>query len=53
MPVMGEEAYWAELDPDFAAGKRALAAEDWSGAIKALKLAALHDPRYCADEVIE
>ena len=42
---MGSEADWAQLDPDFANGKRALAAEDWSGAITALKLAALRDPR--------
>jgi Flp pilus assembly protein TadD len=34
----------AELDPDFAAGQRALAAGDWQGAIAALKLAALRDP---------
>jgi len=38
----------AELDPDFAAGQRALAAGDWQGAIAALKLAALRDP-YNAD----
>ena len=34
-----------QLDPDFAAGKKALVAEDWNGAIAALKLAALRDPR--------
>ena len=45
MQAMGSEADWAELDPDFAAGKKALVAEDWSGAIAALKLAALRDPR--------
>lgn len=45
MSAMGSEADWAELDPDFAAGKRALVAEEWSGAIAALKLAALRDPR--------
>jgi tetratricopeptide (TPR) repeat protein len=44
MTAMGSEADWAQLDPDFAAGKRALVAEDWSGAIAALKLAALRDP---------
>jgi tetratricopeptide (TPR) repeat protein len=33
------------LDPDFAAGKKALAAGDWNAAITALKLAALRDPR--------
>ena len=35
----------AELDPDFAVGKSALGAGDWHGAISALKLAALRDPR--------
>ena len=39
------ESDWTQLDPDFAAGKKALAAEDWSGAIAAPKLAALRDPR--------
>jgi tetratricopeptide (TPR) repeat protein len=45
MTSMGTEADWAELDPDFAAGKKALVAENWTGAIAALKLAALRDPR--------
>src|SRR5215475_1605441 len=36
---------WAQLDPDFAAGKKAMAAGDWNGAIAVLKSAALHDPR--------
>ena len=36
---------WAQLDPDFTAGKRALGAGDWNGAIVALKLAALRDPQ--------
>jgi hypothetical protein len=45
MGFMGSEADWAQLDPDFAAGKKALVAEDWTGAIAALKLAALRDPR--------
>jgi len=45
MGDMGSEADWAALDPDFAAGKRALVAEDWNGAIAALELAALRDPR--------
>ncbi len=35
---------WAPLDPDFAAGKKALAAEDWHASIASLKLAALRDP---------
>jgi tetratricopeptide (TPR) repeat protein len=36
---------WAQLEPDFAAGKKALAAGQWTGAIAALKLASLRDPR--------
>jgi tetratricopeptide (TPR) repeat protein len=44
MGAMGSETDWAQLDPDFAAGKKALVAEDWNGAIAALKLAALRDP---------
>jgi tetratricopeptide (TPR) repeat protein len=32
------------LDPDFAAGKKALAAANWKAAITALQLAALRDP---------
>lgn len=43
--AIGAEADWAELDPDFASGKKALAAENWNGAIAALTLAALRDPR--------
>jgi Flp pilus assembly protein TadD len=35
----------AQLDPDFAAGKKALAAGDWGGAIAALTPAALRDSR--------
>jgi tetratricopeptide (TPR) repeat protein len=45
MTAMGSESDWDQLDPDFRAGKKALAAEDWNGAIVALKLAALRDPR--------
>jgi tetratricopeptide (TPR) repeat protein len=44
MGAMGSEADWAQLDPDFAAGKRALVAEDWNAAIASLELAALRDP---------
>src|SRR6266404_8398329 len=44
METMGSEADWAQLDPDFAAGKKALVAEDWDAAIASLKLAALRDP---------
>jgi tetratricopeptide (TPR) repeat protein len=45
MSSVVDDADWVQLDPDFAAGKRALAAGDWYGAISALKLAALRDPR--------
>jgi tetratricopeptide (TPR) repeat protein len=45
MGSIGSETDWVQLDPDFAAGRKALAAEDWHGAIAALKLAALRDPR--------
>jgi tetratricopeptide (TPR) repeat protein len=45
MGSMGSEADWAQLDPDFAAGKKALVAEDWNRAIAVLKLALLRDPR--------
>jgi hypothetical protein len=44
MAVTTSDADWAQLDPDFAAGKKALGAEDWNGAIAALELAALRDP---------
>ena len=45
MGQIGSEADWAQLDPDFAAGKKALAAGDWNGAVTALRLAALREPR--------
>jgi Flp pilus assembly protein TadD len=35
----------AALDPDYAAGKKAIEAKDWSAAIKALSSAALRDTR--------
>jgi Flp pilus assembly protein TadD len=44
MASVASDADWAQLDPDFRAGKKALGAEDWRGAIAALKLAALRDP---------
>jgi tetratricopeptide (TPR) repeat protein len=44
MTSVASDADWAQLDPDFKAGKRALGAEDWNGAIAALELAALRDP---------
>src|SRR5262245_28075801 len=43
--MISADADWAQLDADFAAGKKALAAADWSAAIAALKLAALRDPQ--------
>ena len=39
------DADWAQLDPDFKAGKKALTAADWNAAIAAFELAALRDPR--------
>ena len=39
------DADWAQLEPDFKAGKKALSAEDWNGAVAAFELAALRDPR--------
>jgi tetratricopeptide (TPR) repeat protein len=44
MASVAPDADWAQLDPDFKAGKKALAAEDWNGAIAAFELAALRDP---------
>src|SRR5262249_13846463 len=45
MTVAMPDADWAKLDPEFAAGKKALLAEDWDGAIAVLASAALRDPR--------
>jgi Flp pilus assembly protein TadD len=45
MAAMVETPDWAALDPDFAAGKRAIGAGDWEGAIKALTNAGLRDAR--------
>jgi tetratricopeptide (TPR) repeat protein len=44
MTSVASDAEWAQLDPDFKAGKKALGAEHWSGAIAAFELAALRDP---------
>jgi tetratricopeptide (TPR) repeat protein len=44
MASVAPDADWAQLDPDFSAGKKALGAEDWNGAIAAFELAALRDP---------
>src|SRR6266567_3133652 len=46
MAVATPDADWARLDPEFAAGKKALVAEDWDGAIAVLKSAALLNPRH-------
>ena len=45
MGAIAAHADGAEFDPDFAAGKNALAVGDWNGAIASLKLASLRDPR--------
>ena len=45
MTAMLETPDWAAIDPDFAAGKRAIGAGDWEGAIKALTSAGLRDTR--------
>jgi tetratricopeptide (TPR) repeat protein len=44
MASVASDADWAQLEPDFKAGKKALGAEDWNGAIAALELAALREP---------
>jgi Flp pilus assembly protein TadD len=44
MTSVASDADWAQLDPDFKGGKKALGAEDWNGAIAAFELAALRDP---------
>jgi tetratricopeptide (TPR) repeat protein len=44
MAFVAPDADWAQLDPDFKAGKQALRAENWNGAIAAFELAALRDP---------
>jgi tetratricopeptide (TPR) repeat protein len=44
MASVTPDADWAQLDPDFSAGKKALGAENWNGAIAAFELAALRDP---------
>ena len=45
MDGLTEGPAWAPLDPDFAAGKQALAAKDWHSAIAALTPVALRDDR--------
>ena len=39
MTVAMPNADWAKLDPEFAAGKKAVVAEDWDAAIAVLKSA--------------
>jgi tetratricopeptide (TPR) repeat protein len=45
MESMVESANWAALDPEFAAGKRAIVAGEWNAAIHALTSAGLRDDR--------
>src|SRR6516165_7523796 len=45
MGSMVETADWAALDPDFAAGKRAIVAGEWNEAITALTSAGLRGPQ--------
>jgi tetratricopeptide (TPR) repeat protein len=45
MGSVADDADWAQLDADFAQGKKALGAGDWKQAITALKLAALREPQ--------
>jgi tetratricopeptide (TPR) repeat protein len=45
MTVKTSDADLAKLNPEFAAGKEAMFAQNWDGAIAALKSAALRDPR--------
>ena len=42
--IVGSDADWAQLDPDFAAGKEALTNSDWASAITLFKFAELRDP---------
>jgi len=44
MASIASDADWAQLEPDFKAGKKALGAQDWKGAVAAFELAALRDP---------
>jgi tetratricopeptide (TPR) repeat protein len=44
MASVASDADWAQLQPDFKAGKKALGAQDWNGALAAFELAALRDP---------
>jgi tetratricopeptide (TPR) repeat protein len=44
MSLVASDADWAQLDPDFKAGKKALGAADWNGAVLAFELAAMRDP---------
>ena len=41
-----DEPKEGRLDPDYAAGKAAIAAKDWTGAIRSLSSAALRDTRH-------
>jgi tetratricopeptide (TPR) repeat protein len=45
MGSFDENAGWAQLDPDFALGLKALSGKNWTGAISMLASAALRDAR--------
>jgi tetratricopeptide (TPR) repeat protein len=44
MASAASDADWAQLDPDFKTGKKALGVENWHAAVAAFELAALRDP---------
>jgi tetratricopeptide (TPR) repeat protein len=44
MASVASDADWAQLDPEFKAGKQALGVENWNAAVAAFELAALRDP---------
>ncbi|MBR1156905.1 tetratricopeptide repeat protein [Bradyrhizobium sp. JYMT SZCCT0428] len=44
MASVASDADWAQLDPDFKAGKKALGVANWNAAVAAFELAALRDP---------
>lgn len=44
MASVASDADWAQLAPDFKAGKKALGVENWNAAVAAFELAALRDP---------
>ena len=44
MTSVASDADWAQLDPDFRAGKKALGVGNWNAAVASFELAALRDP---------